>query len=135
MSVKYYRVISDDAPDENNPYTPYFKHTPYGRSYGYFNPDGYWVEVVHNAHFDVVAIAYDDDKDEYSTLLAVLCPDNETTEPFSFWWESDDEHSACEYLARHYGVNFNCNSDQFLKLLMLYRASSEALTYDEVFPA
>ena len=72
MSMIYYKP-EPMVPSKDNTLAPGFRATPYGQEFGYYL--GYdaqsarWMRLVRDARFAIVALAYDDDKDEFCTVL------------------------------------------------------------------
>lgn len=135
MSMRYY-IVEDQFPSNETPYSAGFTIKNGRREYGmyrYRDPDS-WESIVVDAHFRVLALGYDEDRNDYCTVLEIERPHGEL-DTFYWWWEShyeadnrfgnnalfDDLH----HLRVHYGLRMISDPDTFDRCMTSYRADKD----------
>ena len=136
MPIKFYKV-EQETPSTSRLLVPGFIATPYGRDYGYYLGEparAHFVRIVQDAHFDVAALAYDEDKDEFCTVLDIERPNGKREYVFGWWEEGVNINAAdglnvhgdsvvrrCYSLLHHWGMTV-LDVQQFDQVMSSYRA-------------
>ena len=139
MSIKYY-IVEDQVPSWETPYSAGFAIKNGRREYGmyrYSDPDS-WELIVANAHFRILALGYDEDKDDFCTVLEIERPNGELS-TFFWWWESHyDEDNRygnpvlfddLRFLCTHYGVQMVSDPDTFDRCMTSYRIDKDVVEW------
>ena len=137
--MRYY-IVEDQFPSYETPYSAGFAINNGRREYGmyrYSAPDS-WELIVANAHFRILALGYDEDKDDFCTVLEIERPNGEIA-TFYWWWDSHyDEDNRygnftmlddLQFLRTHYGVQMVSDPDTFDRCMTSYRCDPKVVEW------
>ena len=132
MAIKFY-VTDNIYPHHSAPFKPGFLNVRNGYgdySFGMYMGENEedWATAVPNANFSVIAIGYDEDKDELCTVLDIERP-NGVHENIFWWWQStapNEEalHRTCQFLLKHYGI-YVIDEALFDSCMSMYRMNKD----------
>ncbi len=136
MAIKFY-IAKEYEPSAGRPFDPGFSMRDGRLDYGYYTDCRQFRTVVADAHFSVLAVGYDEDHDDFCTVLEIERP-NGAAEEYFWWWEQGAgvevgcadygcaRISEVDYLAVHYGMRLLAGHEYFSQCMASYRRDENA---------